>query len=126
MEARPLVERCTRVLSDQWPPQRVTVGSTSASKVSLNARAKSRVLLCLGSAVFRSYGFFLTHICAALCGPVTLGPREVVNFRRQIHPNDCICGTSSFCGCVEETGRWIACNLPSVHTSKTALAQGGG
>src|SRR5260370_34971167 len=64
------------------------------------ATSPSRVLFCLGSAVFRSYGFFLTHICAALCGPVTLGPREVVNFRRQIHPTDCICGQSTFCECV--------------------------
>ena len=115
-ETRPLAERCTRALSDRWPPQRVTVGSTSASKVSLNAQAKSRVLFCLGSAVFRSYGFFLTHICAALCGPVTLGPREVVNFRRQIHPNDCICGTLSFCGCVIH-------ELPSLHRC-TAFGRG--
>ena len=115
-ETRPLAERCTRALSDQWPPQRVTVGSTSASKVSLNAQAKSRVLFCLGSAVFRSYGFFLTHICASLCGPVALGPREVVNFRRQIHPNDCICGTLSFCGCVIH-------ELPSLHRC-TAFGRG--
>jgi hypothetical protein len=57
-----------------------------------------RMLLGFGCAVFARDRFFLTHVRAALCGPVTLGPREMVDFRGQIDPNNCIRGASSFRG----------------------------
>jgi hypothetical protein len=50
--------------------------------------AKSWVLLCLGGTILRSDSFFLTHVCATLCSPVTFGPSKVVDFGRQIYPNN--------------------------------------
>ena len=56
------------------------------------------MLFSLRCTIFGSNCFLLTHVSAVLCGPVALGPREVVDFRRQIYPNNRIRGASSFCG----------------------------
>jgi len=62
-------------------------GMTVISNVA-DPQAKSRVLFCFRSAVLRSDSVFLTHVCATLFGPVALAPSEVVDFRRQIYPNN--------------------------------------